>query len=227
MRDENFMKNRHQLAVAVGLAAGQCRDFNFIPARPGGLDTTDLRRWLPAFFLIVFAFVLFTMYTDLNRSVARSREILQMRKAELATLSISIEDLKKLTTRRDALKQQLAKFPDIPSEQPRFPEIFLELTGIFPDSISLKRIIFQQQKSSVPGASEVRNEFVLRLEGIAFGEEYVAYGLFNQIGEQLNKSNHIQNVSLESSEKILSIAGRGEPGVRFVFKCLLDQAAFR
>ena len=57
-----FQQHKPRLAVALGLSAGRCRDINFLPPRPGMLETAQLRNWLPLLLFIIFFSALATMY---------------------------------------------------------------------------------------------------------------------------------------------------------------------
>jgi len=221
--DETFNQNRHQLAVALGLSLGQCRDFNFLLLKGGGLGSKKLREWIPAFAFILFMFGLFTLYTGLDRSVEASRKGLESKKAELASLNVSIDELSRLKDKRDKLREKLADFPPFVIEQPSFVDIFVSLSGVFPESVALERIALERGRNVVKDGRVTVPEMRLSLEGFAAGKDYKVLGLLTQITEELGTKPFFQNAMIDASEKRTQF---GRPGIRFVLKCALNPALF-
>ncbi len=221
--DENFLKNRHRLSVAVGLSTGKATDFNFLPPQPGILETSSLRKWIPLFSFILLVFTLFTFQSRLNRYVQSFQKELEQRQTELASLNVSIDELSSLTEKRILLKKQLSKFPDFSIKQPPFPDIFVSLTRVFPDSVSLKSIIMEKRKTSAQDGLAGQPDIKLMIEGIAVGNDYEVFNLLARVSRDLEKTPFFQNVMLDASERA---SDSGQTSMRFILKCPLKPDCF-
>ena len=224
LKDDKFTHNKHRLSVAVGLAIGQSKDFNFLPVLPGKLATVNLRNWIPLFVFILFSAFLFTTYSRLNTSVEAGRKELESCKAGLSSLNVSIGKLTELTEKRDALKAKLTDYPEFSLEQPQLSEVFVFLTNVFPDNISLSRLVMEKKKTASDKSGAVSlPDILIRLEGIANGKDYEVFSLIAKITESLKKGTYFYDVQLVSSE--INPASE-QPGVRFVLECLLEPGCF-
>ena len=141
--DSSFQQHKHRLPVALGLSTGRCRDINFLPPRPGILETAQLRNWLPLLLFIIFFSSLATMYLYSYRSVAVSREELNTKKSQFSSLKSYMEEMLRLNEKKENLKQRLSQVPDFSFEQPQFSEILSSLTRILPENTVLQSIALE------------------------------------------------------------------------------------
>jgi hypothetical protein len=221
--DENFLKNKHRLSVAAGLSIGKATEFNFLPPQPGILETESLRKFIPLFASIIFIFALFTFYSILNRSVNQHQMELEQRKTKLASINVSIDGLMSLAEKRNQLKDQLSRFPDFSVEQPPFPDIFVSLTRVFPDSVILKSIVLEKENKSTHAGAADPIDIKLKIDGIALGKDYEIAGLLTQLCAELEQSPFFQNVMLDTFEKSSDF---GQDSIRFILNCPLEPACF-
>jgi Tfp pilus assembly protein PilN len=212
--------------VALGLSAGRCRDINFLPPRPGMLETAQLRNWLPLLLLIIFFSSLATMYLYSYRSVAVSREELSSKKSQFSSLKSYMEEMLRLNEKKENLKQRLSQVPDFSFEQPQFSEILSSLTRILPENTVLQSIALETGSPSVsaaaPAPADKELVMKLRLEGVVFGDDSQVLTTVVQITSGLENSAYFKKVMLVSTEKVTDL---GKPASRFVFSCPLDMNA--
>ena len=224
--DSSFQQHKHRLPVALGLSAGRCRDINFLPPRPGILETAQLRNWLPLLLLIIFFSFLATMYLYSYRSVAVSQEELNSKRFQFSSLKSYMEEMLRLNEKKENLKQKLSQFPDFSFEQPEFSAILGSLTRTLPDNTVLQSILLEKDAAKAPAAAPAPadKELVMkfRLEGIVFGDDSRVMETLVQITGSLEESPYFQKVMLVSSEKTSDF---GMPAARFVFSCPLDMNA--
>ena len=147
--DNTFQQHKQRLSVALGLSAGRCRDINFLPPRPGILETVQLRNWIPLLLFIIFFSSLATMYLYSYRSVAVFREELKSKKFQFSSLKSYMEEMIRLNEKKENLKQRLSQVPDFSFEQPQFSEILSSLTRILPDNTVLQSIALETGSPSV------------------------------------------------------------------------------
>ncbi len=221
--DDYFQQNRHALAVALGVSTGHCRDINFLPPQPGILETVQLRNWIPLLVFIIFFFSLATVYMRSYWSVDITREELQHKASELASLKVYMDEMIKLNVKRENIKQRLSQFPDFSLEQPPFSDILVSLTHMFPDNAAVSRIALEKEKRDVREAAAATVIIKLRIEGIVFGEDAQVFAALLQITRDLERGPFFQNVMLVSSEKASDL---GSPASRFVLECPLKMASF-
>ena len=224
--DSSFQQHKHRLPVALGLSTGRCRDINFLPPRPGILETAQLRNWLPLLLLIIFFSFLATMYLYSYRSVAVSQEELNSKRFQFSSLKSYMEEMLRLNEKKENLKQKLSQFPDFSFEQPEFSAILGSLTRTLPDNTVLQSIMLEKDAAKAPAAAPAPadKELVMkfRLEGIVFGDDSRVMETLVQITGSLEESPYFQKVMLVSSEKTSDF---GMPAARFVFSCPLDMNA--
>ena len=225
--DTAFQQHKPRLSVALGLSAGRCRDINFLPPRPGMLETAQLRNWLPLLLLIIFFSSLATMYLYSYRSVAVSREELNTKKSQFSSLKSYMEEMLRLNEKKENLKQRLSQVPDFSFEQPQFSEILSSLTRILPENTVLQSIALETGSPSVsaaaPAPADKELVMKLRLEGVVFGDDSQVLTTVVQITSGLENSAYFKKVMLVSTEKVTDL---GKPASRFVFSCPLDAGTF-
>jgi type IV pilus assembly protein PilM len=225
--DTAFQQHKPRLSVALGLSAGRCRDINFLPPRPGMLETAQLRNWLPLLLLIIFFSSLATMYLYSYRSVAVSREELNTKKSQFSSLKSYMEEMLRLNEKKENLKQRLSQVPDFSFEQPQFSEILSSLTRILPENTVLQSIALETGSPSVSAAAPAPADkdlvMKLRLEGVVFGDDSQVLTTVVQITSGLENSAYFKKVMLVSTEKVTDL---GKPASRFVFSCPLDAGTF-
>jgi Tfp pilus assembly protein PilN len=225
--DSSFQQHKHRLPVALGLSTGRCRDINFLPPRPGMLETAQLRNWLPLLLFIIFFSALATMYLYSYRSVAVSREELNSKKSQFSSLKSYMEEMLRLNEKKENLKQRLSQVPDFSFEQPQFSEILSSLTRILPENTVLQSIALETGSPSVsaaaPAPADKELVMKLRLEGVVFGDDSQVLTTVVQITSGLENSAYFKKVMLVSTEKVTDL---GKPASRFVFSCPLDAGTF-
>jgi len=224
--DTAFQQHKPRLSVALGLSAGRCRDINFLPPRPGILETVQLRTWIPLLLFIIFFSSLATMYLYSYRSVAVSREELRSKESQLSSLMSYMQEMVRLNEKKENLKQKLSQFPDFSFEQPEFSAILGSLTRTLPDNTVLQSIMLEKDAAKAPAAAQPQPDkaavMKLRLEGIVFGDDSQVLTTVVQITSGLENSACFKQVMLVSTEKVTDL---GKPASRFVFSCPLDMNA--
>jgi len=223
--DSAFQQYKPQLSVALGLATGRCRDINFLPPRPGILETVQLRSLIPLLVFIIFFSFLSTLYLRSYRSVAGYRDELRSKESQLSSLKSYMQEMVRLNEKKENLKQKLSQFPDFSFEQPQFSEVLGSLTRTLPDNTVLQSIILEKDAAKAPAAPQPDKAMGMkfRLEGIIFGDDSKVLATLVQITGSLEKSPCFQKVMLVSSEKI---ADFGMPAARFVFSCPLKVTTY-
>ncbi len=220
--DEFFLNNRHQFATAAGLAIGCARECNLMPARPGGLETTDLTKWIPAFAAIIFIMILYTLYADTLRKVNSMREQIDSRTRELMSLNVSVEEITRLGEKKSSLMQTMERYPDVSLHQPDYARILLYITKLFPDSITVERLFLTcgQRRRAAP---ETGKRIFFNIEGFAAGKDYEILRLLTQKTDELLDSPYFSSAMLDSTEKKRSF---GLSGIHFMLKAELDSEAY-
>jgi type IV pilus assembly protein PilM len=225
--DSAFQHDTSRLCVALGLSAGRCRDINFLPPRPGILETAQLRAWIPLLVFIIFFSCLATIYLNSHWSVAGYRNELQRKEAQLSSLKSSMQEMVRLNEKKENLKQKLSQFPEFSFEQPELSAMLVSLTRTLPDNTVLQSIMLEKDAEKTPAAPQQQPEkavvMKLRLEGIVFGDDSRVMETLVQITGNLEQSPYFQKVMLVSSEKTPDF---GTPAARVVFSCPLRVSTF-
>lgn len=217
--------------MALGLSAGRCRDINFLPPRPGILETAQLRAWIPLLVFIIFFSFLATIYRSSHRSVAGYRDELERKESQLSSLKSSMQEMARLNEKKENLKQKLSQFPEFSFEQPELSALLASLSRTLPDNTVLQSIMLEKDAAKVPAAPPQQPQpqpdksavMKLRLEGIVFGDDSRVMETLVQITDNLEQSPYFQKVMLVSSEKTPDF---GTPAARVVFSCPLRVSTF-
>jgi type IV pilus assembly protein PilM len=226
--DSPFQQDTSRLSVALGLSAGRCRDINFLPPRPGILETAQLRAWIPLFVFIIFFSFLATIYLNSHRSIAEYRDELRKKESQLSSLKTSMQEMARLNEKKENLKQKLSQFPEFSFEQPELSATLAALSRTLPDNAVLQSIMLEKNTAKAPAAPaqpppNTAAGMKLRLEGIVFGDDSRVMETLVQITGNLEQSPYFHKVMLVSSEKTPDF---GTPAARFVFSCPLRASTF-
>jgi len=194
------------LATAAGLALGRAKEFNLLPEQYRLTPLVLVKRHLPLALACLLFFVLFAVYLRMDSTCTKYKKQLALKETHLAGLQSFDRKLVQLKENKKRLNQNKALFPVAAPEQPRWIDVFKEISHIIPEKTALTHLILKTKDT-------VKE---LHLNGVAFGgDEKIAQSIL-EIMQALEFSPLFSDVRLSSSAENNEYS---MPGASFDLSC--------
>ncbi len=205
--------------VAAGVALPEPKRIELLPAKESFFSRARVEKFIPILAPLMALLIFLWIIWGMNRQMATIKKEHEAKMGKVAILETLQSKIITFKEKEKQIQQALSLLPASVIVPVPSPEILKEISHIMPKNCTLTLLSVKYKEKPAKEESQLKGEWGLHLEGLAFGKDLTRITALANIIDRLEKSPLFENVQLVSADENKSY---NRSGVTFEIVSAID-----